>query len=558
MRWRRWLPFLDWPRPTRQSLAADARAGFSVGLVLIPQALAYATLAGMPPATGLYAALLPGIVGILWGSAPLLAAGPVALTSLLTAGALQAFATPDSAQWLTLAIWLALWSGLFQLLLGVLRLGAIAHLVSGPTTTGFINAAALIIISSQLPALLGISGGFGLDLPARALSAWQAEPLRTAAGMAFGGGAIGLLFALRRWLPRHPGVLYVCALGIAISYFTGYAALGGAVIGAVPSGLPSLALPPALDFEQQRALLPAALIVALVSFTEGMSSARAITRQRGERWDENQELIGQGLAKMASGLSGGFPVSASFSRSALNLYVGATSGWSALFTAVCVVICLLWGTALLAPLPRAVLAAVIVVPVLRLIDIGELRRLWRISRDDGLVAAITFAATLLSVPHLHWGVAAGFVASMVASLYRRGQPRIVELGILPDGRLRERARYQLPPFAPDVLALRPDTAIVYLTAAPIENCVLDRLRPGLHSVLLVGSGINDLDATGLDMLLQLHDSLAARGITLYLCALKRPIWELLERSGAAERIGRNHCLRTEREAVQRLGAIPPI
>ncbi|TCO81487.1 SulP family sulfate permease [Plasticicumulans lactativorans] len=556
MNGRRLLPFLNWPRPSVAGLLADAGAGIAVGLVLIPQALAYARLAGMPAPTGLYAALLPGIVGVLWGSSPLLAAGPVALTSLLTFGALQPFAVPGTVEWVGVAVWLALYAGLIQFGLGALRLGAIANLVSGPTITGFINAAALIIVASQLPALLGLPSGLDTSWPARTLTVLAERPLATAGSAAFGLGAVLLLFALRRYRPRQPGVLYVCVLGIVVSHYGGFAELGGSVVGPVGGGLPEFALPPALDFEQHRALLPAALIVALVSFTEAMSSARTLARKRGERWDEDQELIGQGLAKIASGLSGAFPVSGSFSRSALNLYAGARSGWSALFASLCVLLCLLWGMDYLQPLPQAVLAAVIIVPVLGLVDVAAMRRLWRISPDDGLVAAIAFAATLFSVPHLHWGVFAGFMASMIASLYRRSQPRIVELGMLPDGRLRERSRYGLGPIAPDLLAVRPDTAIVYVTAALIEDFILDRLHAGVRHVLLVGSAVNDLDATGLDMLLQLRANLAERGVTLYLCALKRPVWELLEHAGAADVFGRRQCFRTEREAITALRAGP--
>lgn len=550
----RWLPFLAWPRPTRATLAADLRAGLAVGLVLIPQALAYATLAGMPPATGLYAALLPAVVGALWGSASLLAAGPVALTSLLTFGALQPFAAPASPGWVAAAVWLALYAGLMQCALGALRLGAIASLVSGPTLAGFIHAAVLIIIASQLPALLGLPAcGAALSgWPARVAEHLQQAPGLVIASSAFGLGALWLLLWLRRRRPQWPGVLIVCALGIVVSYVGGYDAAGGAVVGAVPDALPRLAWPPALGFEQHRALLAPALIVALVSFTEAMSSARTLARRRSERWDENQELIGQGLAKLASAVSGSFPVSGSFSRSALNEYAGARTAWSALFAAACVFAFLLAGTAALAPLPQAVLAAVVIVPVTGLIDVAGLRRIWQLARDDGLVALVTFAATLFAVPQLHWGVLAGLIAGLAASMLRRSQPRIVELGVLPDGRLRARGRYGLPRPAPDLIVLRPDTALVYASAAAVERAVLDHVDAGVKRVLLVGTAINDLDVTGLDTLRELRRVLAARGTTLYLCRLKLPVWQLLERAGVPREFGEGRCFRTERQAIAAL------
>lgn len=551
---RRWLPFLAWPRPTRATLAADLRAGLAVGLVLIPQALAYATLAGMPAQTGLYAALLPAVVGCLWGSSPLLAAGPVALTSLLSFGALQPFAAPGSSGWVAAAVWLALYAGLMQCALGALRLGVIANLVSGPTLAGFIHAAALIIIATQLPALLGLPP-WGASLsgwPAQVAARLQQAPGAVAVSAAFGLGALLLLLWLRRHRPRWPGVLLVCGLGIVISHFSAYAGHGGAVIGSVPEALPQLSLPPALDFGTHRALLAPALVVALVSFTEAMSSARTLARRRGERWNENQELIGQGLAKIASAASGAFPVSGSFSRSALNEYAGARTAWSTLFAAACVFAFLLAGTAVLAPLPQAVLAAVVIVPVTGLLNVAGLRRIGRLARDDGLVALITFAATLFAVPQLHWGVLAGLIAGLAASMLRRSQPRIVELGVLPDGRLRARERYGLPRPAPDLIVLRPDTALVYASAAAVERAVLDHVDAGVQRVLLVGTAINDLDVTGLDTLRELRRTLAARGTTLYLCRMKLPVWRLLERAGVPAEFGESRCFRTERQAIAAL------
>ena len=320
----RLLPFMRWRHPTMTSLSRDAWAGLSVGLVLIPQALAYATLAGMPPQTGLYAALIPSVVGILWGSSALLAVGPVALTSLLVFGSLTPLAIPGSALWVSLAIWLSLYAGLIQLMLGVFRLGQIACLVSQPVIVGFINAAALIIIISQLPALFGVQ--LSLHDIADPLGPIRRNPASLVT-MLFGATALVLLFGLKRYLPKLPGILIVSVLGIVASWACDYAALGGAIVGTIPSGLPPLSMPEAISFDAHQALWPAAVIVALISFTEAMSSCRVLARKTGEDWDENQELIGQGLAKISSAFSGAFPVSGSFSRSALNLYAGAATAF---------------------------------------------------------------------------------------------------------------------------------------------------------------------------------------------------------------------------------------
>lgn len=519
--------------------------------MLIPQAIAYATLAGMPPQTGLYAALLPSIVGMLWGSSALLAVGPVALTSLLTFGSLAPLAVPGTPQWVTLAIWLALYAGAIQFLLGAFRLGRIAHLVSQPVVTGFIHAAALIIIVSQLPALLGID----LSLAGRANVAIDAGMLMTTA---FGGLALALLLLFRRHCPRLPGMLIVTLVGIAASWLLDFAGAGGAIVGNVPAGLAPLALPMAISMESHQALWPAALILALVSFTEAMSSCRVLARKQGARWDENQELIGQGLAKMTSGWCGAFPVSGSFSRSALNLYAGATSAWSTLFSALCVLLCLLFLTDFLYYLPQPVLGAMIIVPVFGLLDWRAFRRLFLISRDEGMVALVTFVVTLCASPQLQWGVFAGVALTMVSYLYRRAHPRIIEVGLHADGTLRDRQRFGMARLAPDVLAVRLDAALNFLTAAMLERFIADHLRadPAIRRVLLCAGAINDIDVSGVEMLEVLHDTLHGQDITLYVSALKKQVADVLERAGVLAQLGPERLFAIERLALTGLAAVP--
>ncbi|MDB5852055.1 MAG: putative sulfate transporter [Herminiimonas sp.] len=553
---KRLFPFLRWQRPSALSLRRDAWAGTSVGLVLIPQALAYATLAGMPPATGLYAAMLPSVIGLLWGSSVLLAVGPVALTSILVFGSLSSMATPGSDQWVALAIWLALYSGAIQFLLGAFQLGKISHLVSQPVIVGFINAASVIIILSQVPGLLGLS-----FYPSNIFSASGPPFGATPAWVlttAFGGMSLALLIALRRFVPRAPGMLIVTILGIACSWALGYAGRGGAVVGKLPQGLPALSLPPAIPLSSHEDLWLAALILALISFTEAMSSCRILSRKTNERWDENQELIGQGLAKVASGLSGAFPVSGSFSRSALNIYAGATSAWSSLFAAACVLLSLLFLTDFISYLPYSVLAAMIIVPVSNLLDFGAFRRLFRISRDDGVVALVTFIVTLSFSPRLHFGVFAGVGLTMVSFLYRRTHPRIVEVGQHEDGTLRDRSRFNLPPLAPGVLAVRMDSALNFLTSATLERFINERRAAdgAISRVLICASGINDLDATGVEALQSLLRSLQAEGVDLYFTAVKKQVWDVMERAGIVADVGAARLFATDREAIATLASMP--
>jgi sulfate permease, SulP family len=544
------MPFLHWPRPTLHSLRKDAWAGISVGLVLIPQAVAYAQLAGMPAETGLYAALLPGVVGILWGSSGLLAVGPVALTSLLTFGSLAPLAEPGTMAWVGLAIWLSLYAGVIQFALGLFRFGRIANLVSQPVMVGFVNAAAVIIIFSQLPALLGMAGlsPESLSDAARRL---QEGPLQALMPAAFGGASLLLLMGAKRYFPAIPGVLLVTVLGIAASMLFDYAGQGGSVVGAIAAGMPRLVLPPAIPLASHQELWPAALVLALISFTEAMSSCRVLARKRNEQWDENQELIGQGLAKVVSGASGAFPVSGSFSRSALNLYAGATSGWATLFTSLCVLLSLLFLTDLIRYLPKPVLAAMVMVPVFSLLDFSAMRRVLAISRLDGVIAMVTFAVTLFSVPRLHWGVVAGVGLTMAAFLYRRTQPRIVEVGRHGDGTLRDRARFGLAPLAQDVLAVRLDAALNFLTASALERFINERCRanPHIRRVLLCCSGINDIDVTGIDTLELLRANLNGAGIALYLSAVKKQVWDMLETARFSDALGREHCFATDAAAM---------
>lgn len=553
----RLFPFLRWPRPTASSFRRDVWAGITVGFVLVPQAIAYAKLAGMPPQTGLYAALLPAVIGILWGSSALLAVGPVALSSLLVFGSLSPLATSGSGEWVALAIWLSLYSGVIQFFLGTFRLGEIANLVSQPVLTGFINAAAIIILISQLPDLFGLpdffSGNFANEID-RLVTIPSTTLLVTTA---FGVGALALLIGFKRFLPRFPGILLVAIIGIAASWMIDYAGYGGAIVGSIPAGLPPLVLPPAIPFDSHRQLWPAALILALISFTEAMSSCRVLARKQQQPWDKNQELIGQGLAKVTSGFSGAFPVSGSFSRSALNLYAGAASAWSTLIAALCVLLNLLFLTDVIYYLPMSVLAAMIMVPVFGLLDFHAFRRLFFVSRDDGAVAIVTFVVTLLSMPYLHWGVFAGIVLTMVSYLYRRSHPRIVEVSQHHDGTLRDRSRFDLPPLAPDLLAVRMDSALNFLTASMLERFITERCDGNRHirRILLCAGSVNDIDVTGIDMLQSLQATLQGDGVELYLSAIKKQVWDVLDRAGMIERLGDGHIFATDREAVLKLGTV---
>lgn len=544
------LPFLKRRPPNRATIRSDLVAGTTVGLVLIPQALAYAQLAGMPPVTGLYAAFLPGIVGALFGSSALLAVGPVALTSLLTFAALQPLATPASAEWVSLAIWLAIYSGLIQFLLGACRLGFISNLVSNAVIKGFITAAAIIIAVSQIPSLIGQDRALGESWQSL-LSGGQQELLHMLPTALFGIGAIAALLLCKRILPRLPGVMVVCLAGIVLSKTLGFAAGGGAVVGQIESGLPHFAWPLALSLDMHLALLLPALVIALISFTEAMSSCRTVARVTHEPWNTNQELIGQGLAKLSSAFSGGFPVSGSFSRTALNAYVGARTRCSTLMASMMVLACLVGFTSVLYHLPKAVLAAIIIVPVWRLIDIKGLMTLLRDNPKDGVIAVATLITTLVSVPNLYWGLIVGLGLSIVMFLHRHAAPRIIEISLHETGALRDRHLYNLPPLVEDILAVRMDASLTYLTAPVLESYICRRLASNRQTkkVLICASALNQIDSTGVDTLRSLFQLLRGQGVELFISSPKLPVRKALARSGLLAELGEERIFATDQHAV---------
>ena len=550
---RRLLPFLAWPRCSRASLGRDVAAGISVSLLAIPQSLAYAQLAGVPAYYGLYAALIPAVVATLFGSSPILSTGPVAMTSLLTAASVGHLAAPGSDQYVTYVTLLALLSGLIQIGLGLARAGVLINLLSHPVLMGFVNAAAIIIGLSQLPALTGIvvpqTEHFIVDI-GHLLA--QADTLHTMS-LAYGLLTIALLVGFRRYAPRLPGVLLTVALLTWLSAATAFAEHGGKIVAAIPTGMPSLSVP-ALSWRASMALLPPALVIALISFMEAMSSCKVIAIKTRSRWDENQELIGQGLAKVVAAFCHSMPVSGSFSRSALNLAAGAHSGLSSLVAAGFVMLTLFFLTPLLYHLPKPALAAMIVVAVANLIDLAALRRAWQASRDDGIAAALTFVATLAFAPNIQNGILTGILFALGAFIYRRMSPHIVEVGMHSDGTLRDARHFHLPPLHARVAAIRCDAALFFANVSFFEEAVrkLERANPQLRYILVAANGINQLDASGVEMLRELVRRLRECGITLVISSAKRQFMEVVERTGLAADIGRDNFFRSDSAAVHQL------
>ncbi|MBI2750627.1 MAG: SulP family inorganic anion transporter [Burkholderiales bacterium] len=552
-RFARWLPFLAWPRPDAKLMRGEFLAGLTVALIIVPQSVAYAALAGMPLVTGIYASFLPALVAVLWSGSPRLSVGPTALTSLLVGASLSGLAEPGSASWVALAVWLALLSGLMQLALGAWRFAWILNLVSAPVLSGFTQAATVLIVLSQLPSLIGLQGGWASVLHA---------PQVNAAAAAFGLGSLALLVAGRAAAPRVPTVMLVVVGAGAVSYFGGYAAQGGAVVGSLPSGLPGLYWPGMPAWDSLGTLVVPAMVITLVSFLETASSAKVENQSVRKPWNDNQDLIAQGLAKLASGLTGGFPTSSSFSRSAINLYAGAKTGWATLVTVLMVLVVLLWLTPALYYVPSAVLAAVVVAAVSSLFQPVRFVRLWRVLPVEALTMGVTFVVTLVTAPRIYWGVLAGVMASLVAFLHQRLHPRIIEVGLHPDGSLRDRHLWKLPPLADHVYALRMDAELDFAAASSFERTISEYLiaYPDTRHVCLFAQPINRIDATGVEVFAALRTSLAAQGITLHVSGIKLPVEQVLARAGQLYDGSLLQLYRTDAEAVAGLrhgGATAP-
>ncbi len=531
----------------------DLFAGITVSLVAIPQSLAYAQLAGVPAYYGLYAALIPTVVGALFGSSRQLSTGPVAMTSLLTAASVAPLAAHGSELFYTYVILLALLSGVFQVAFGLLRVGVLLNFLSNPVLMGFINAAAIIIGLSQLPTLLSI--------PAQQSEHFLIDMLQVVShldgvhelSLIFGASAIVLLLAFKRWAPRLPGVLISVVLLTWISYAIGYAKLGGKVVGEIPQGLPGISIPP-LDWNASIALLPAAFVIALISFMEAMSSSKVIAIKTRQPWDENKELVGQGLAKIAAAFCHSMPVSGSFSRSALNLSADAKTALSSVISAVFVLLTLLFFTSLLYHLPKPVLAAIIMMAVINLINFRVFKNAWRANRDDGIASIITFVATLAFAPNIQNGILTGILLSLALLMYRMMRPRVAILGMHQDATLRDAERHDLPPLHPKLGALRFDGALRFVNVSYFEDALLklERENPEMNQVLIKCSGINDLDASGVEMLRNLLGRFKSNGIILSFSGVKKQVMEVMERTGLTLEIGDANIFATDREAIEAL------
>ncbi|WP_237068244.1 SulP family inorganic anion transporter [Microbulbifer guangxiensis] len=526
-----------------QWLGRDAVAALVATMMLVPQALAYAALAGLPPHLGLYASLLPLVGYAMFGSSSALSVGPVAVLALMTASALSSIAAPGTADYITGAVILAALTGVFSFAMGLLRLGALSNLLSHPVINGFVSGAATLIIIGQIGPLLGVptDGDTAFIILLHSVEELpESSPLTSAIGLTslalLLGARLGLAPLLvrlgssagtARLLARLAPMLLVLG-AIALTYFLEWDRKID-VVGAIPSGLPEFGLP-TFEWRLTFPLLLPALIIALLGFVESLSIAHAIALRRRERLDANAELRGLGAANLFSAVSGGFTVTGSFARTAINEEAGAKSPMSGIFAAGLMVLVLIFLTGLFQQLPLTVLAATIIVASLSLIDVRGFIRNWRYDRTDGIAMAGTFLGVLLF--GVEAGIGIGIGLSFATLIWRSSRPHIAVVGRLPGTEQFRNVLRHTVKTQPGLLFLRIDESLFFSNISAVEDRLLSELKrhPDTRELVLILSSVSRIDGTALERLQQINRDLAEREIRLHLAEAKGPVLDRLSRS----------------------------
>jgi SulP family sulfate permease len=568
----RYIPAFDWLLHYQpDNLVGDIIAGIIVASLLIPQSMAYALLAGLPPQVGLYAGIVPAILYPLLGTSRVLAVGPVAVDSLMVGAAVSQLAPQDSPQYLAFALTLAFLVGLIELSMGLLRLGFLVNFLSRSVISGFISGAALIIAFSQVKHL------FGLSLPSTnsffelLFVLIRSLPQTNWVALALGAISVAILLYFNKPLVKQlqrrgwsdqkilpvakSAPLLVVILGtLTVKTLQLDQAAGIKVVGDIPRGLPSLTLP-MLDISAWQVLLPTALAIALVGYMEGFAGGQALASKRREKIDPNQELVAFGVANLGASFTGGYPVTGGVSRSVVNFSAGANTGLASIITGGLLAVTVLFLTSLFYFLPQACLAAIIITAVYKLIDLKTLKRMWAYDRADGIAWLATFLIVLsLGVSK---GIIFGALIALGLHLWRTSHPHIAVVGRLGDSEhFRNVLRHPVTT-SPQVLALRVDESLYFANAKYLENFLNREIadRQELQSVLLMCSAVNVIDASALEILETLVTDLKSLGIEFYLSEVKGPVMDKLVHIGFIDFLGKDHVFLTTDQAMQALGGI---
>jgi len=546
---KRWLTHLLpvmqwWPEYNGEAFRADLVAGIVVLFITVPQVIAYAFLAGLPAETGLYAAIMALLCYAAFGSCRTLAVGPTAILAMMSLESVSAFQTPGTLEYTLLASKLAMVTGGVLVLLRIVNFGAVVSFLSHAVVTGFITAAAILIITNQIPSILGLSAPPGTAVVAVLQHVASGVDSLNLAAMSIAIGAMFLLWFCRhhleallqstgihaRWIGSlvKSAPMYAVIISVAIVWSMGLIQSSGvSVVGVIPNQLPTWAQMD-LGLEEIQQLLPSALLMSMVIFMESTSIGAAVASKRREKIEPNQELVGLGLANLGSAMVGGFPVAGSFARTIVNFSSGAVTPVASLVTCVLVVITLVWFAPWFYYLPKAVLSAIIVMSAIQLIDLHDIRKTFQFNRIDSVTFACTFLAVL--VLGVETGILVGIAISFLLLIRSSSKPHIAVVGRVGNTEtFRNVLRYEVET-SPQVLALRVDESIYFVNTRYIEVFLFNKIAdsPAIKHVILICSSANFIDTSGLEMLELLQDSLAEVGVTLHLAEVKGSVMDKLK------------------------------
>jgi len=551
------FPILEWlPNYDKKDFVGDLSAGLIVAIMLIPQGIAYAMLAGLPPVVGLYASTVPLIVYAIFGTSRHVGVGPIAIISLLVLSGVSPLAEPGTGEYVSLVILLTFMVGILQFAMGALRLGFIVNFVSHAVISGFTSASAIIIGLSQFKHLLGIR----LQSENVFMILWETTkrlPEMNPVILIIGIGSILLLLFLGKYFPKAPAPLAAVVLSISLVYFLHLQGLGVPIVGDVPGGLPGISVP-FLDLKMETvlALLPIALTIAFIGFMESIAIAKAIAMKEKYKVSSNQELIGLGLANVAGSVFSAYPVTGAFSRSAVNYQAGGRTQLASIITAVINILTLLFFTGLFYYLPNAVLAAIILVAVYQLIDIKEARYLFKVNKTDGMTWVLTFLAAL--IVGVEQGILTGFAVSLIFFIWRSAYPHTAELGYLKsEDVFRDISHHPGAKVDPEILIFRVDRSLYFANMAFLEDELYERLqeKPDVKWIILDFSGVNSIDAVAIHSLDRIIEDYGKRNIQFKLARIKRPVKDMLKKAGCEKRLGEHmdyYSLRQALDAIDRV------
>lgn len=545
MKAKRFIPILEWlPKYRSDWLKSDLFAGLTVGVMLVPQGMAYALLAGMPPIYGLYGGLFPLLVYAILGTSRQLSIGPVAISGLLVLAGVSELAEPFTAGYIELVILTSLLVGLFQMLMGVFRLGIIFNFLSQPVITGFTSAAAVIIAFSQLKYALALDIPRAYNIPQKILYIARHLPEIHWPTAVICAGSILLMILIKKWAPKIPGPLLVTILGILAVYFFHLDLYGVDVVRNVPAGLPHFQAP-VLSLKAAKELIPTILAVSIIGAVECISIAMVLQKKnRDHTVRPNQEMLAIGLSKIIGSFFQALPTSSSFTRSAVNDELGGKTGISSIVSVLLVALTLIFLTQVFHYLPNAVLAAIVLLAVKSLFNLPEARRLWKSHRKDFYMMLVTFLSTMLV--GIAEGVLTGVMLSLVVVLLKAAHPHTAVLGRLPNtAHFRNTKRFPEAEQEEGVIVFRFDAPLYFMNTSYFEESVDEIINSGakLRLLILDAGSITDMDASGAQTLSFVLDSLEKAGITLYICGVRGPVRDLLKSTGLMEKIGqKNHFL----------------